>query len=544
MQNCSSCGADLPEHARFCGKCGSAQNASATDAAALWSKTPQPPSWVPEGGTFPAPWPPSSQYPAQGSGLAWSPNRPVPTTPPPGAENEDERRRGIPPWSPQYGAALGGDALLGSGQVYMPGAPGVQGAPQLGSGLAYTSGTPGMPGTPQLGSIPSAAGSPTPYANALAGPAAQPQANVPVGRSAQPQANAPSPQARPQPTHSPPAQPATQDYHPAYQQHEHRTHHTQHTATSATKVAGGASAKAIMFVVAAVVVVAAGGIAAAAHFLSRPQPLISITSTYKVGTALAGAPGTILHISGQQFSSNSAITFLLDGRVAPGNPGTRSDANGNVSANVTITNAWSVGTHTLTARDASNDSTQNSVRVTIVQPGQANTPGPNGAPPDDASFKVIAQIQGSQSTETEVVTGHPDPMGGTVCQPEDNGQPSVITGFTFNSHTPYRETSTYSCAGSYKGGKITLTERFTSDVFVFSEPNGITTTCTLNSPQPQTDEQLSGSYAGNNTFSGTITYPTIPDSDYPCNGNGSSTFYNFHHGQSVNWTGQVTDLHS
>jgi hypothetical protein len=142
-----------------------------------------------------------------------------------------------------------------------------------------------------------------------------------------------------------------------------------------TKAAGGASAKAIVFVV-----VVAGGIATAAHFLSRPQPLISITSNYKMGNTLAGATGTILHISGQKFSSNSAITFLLDGHVAPGNPGTRSDANGNVSADVTITNAWSVGTHTLTARDASNYSTNNSVSVTIVQPGQANTPGPNGAP--------------------------------------------------------------------------------------------------------------------------------------------------------------------
>ena len=308
-----------------------------------------------------------------------------------------------------------------------------------------------------------------------------------------------------------------------------------------TKAVGGSSVKTIIIVVTTVVVVAAGGIGAAAYFLSRPRPLISITSNYKVGNALAGANGTILHLSGQKFSSNSAITFLLDGHVAPGNPGTRSDSNGNVSADVTITDAWSVGTHTLTARDASNYSTKNSVSVTIVQSGQANTPGPNGAPPDDASFRVIAQIQGSQSTETEVVTGHPDPMGGTVCQPEDNGQPIVTTGVTSNSPIPYRKTSTYSCAGSYKGGKLTLTETLTSDVYVFSEPDGTTVTCTLNSPQP--DGQMSGSYTGNNTFSGTFTYPAIPDSDYPCDrSNGIS---NFHQGsQSTNWTGQVTDLHS
>ncbi len=213
-----------------------------------------------------------------------------------------------------------------------------------------------------------------------------------------------------------------------------------------------------------------------------------------------------------------------------------------------ITAAWSVGTHTLTARDAGNDSPQNGVSVTVVPPGRANTPGPDGAPPDDASFKVIAQIQGQSSSgnqisakETEVVTGHPDPMGGTVCQPEDNGQPSVIMTFTVNTHVPYQETSTYSCVGSYKGGKLMLTETFRSDVVVLSEPDGTTTTCTLNSPQPQTDEQLSGSYTANNTFSGTVTYPAIPASDYSCVGAGSYTFYHFY-GQA-NWTGQVTDLH-
>src|SRR5437870_1556853 len=156
MQQCSYCGAELPENSRFCGKCGRVQDALATDAAATRSNTPQPQSWAPEGGTLPATWPPSSNYPAQGSAPAWSPNAQAPETPPPPpvAENEDERRRGIPPWPPLYGAALGGDALLGSGQASPPGAPVVQ-------------------GTPQIGSVPSVAGSPTPYTNAPAGQPAQ-----------------------------------------------------------------------------------------------------------------------------------------------------------------------------------------------------------------------------------------------------------------------------------------------------------------------------------------------------------------------------------
>jgi len=291
-----------------------------------------------------------------------------------------------------------------------------------------------------------------------------------------------------------------------------------------------------MAIIVAVVVIAS---VASRILLVRPlPPLISITSNYQVGNVLAGANGTTLHISGQKFSGNSAITILLDGDVAPGDPGTRSDSNGNFSTDVTITDAWSLGTHTLTAKDASNDSTQNSVSVTIVQPGEANTPGPNGAPPDDASFKVIiAQMQGN-SPETEIVTGHPDPMGGTVCQTEDTGQP-IVTSFTYNN-TPGQRTSTYSCAGSYKGGKLMLKETITSEVFVHSEPDGTTATCTLNSPQP--DEQLSGSYTGNNTFSGAVTYPGVPISDFSCQS--SDGFSEWNPYDQENWIGQITDLQS
>jgi len=74
----------------------------------------------------------------------------------------------------------------------------------------------------------------------------------------------------------------------------------------------------------------------------------------------------------------------------------------------------------------------------------------------------------------------------------------------------------------------------------FTLPGGASEPCTLNSPQ--TDEQLTGSYSSQNTFSGTIIYPTIPDSMYSCNG--SYTFFRFHQGEQGTWTGQVTDLHS
>ncbi|MFL5586660.1 MAG: hypothetical protein ACJ8DI_03250 [Ktedonobacteraceae bacterium] len=117
----------------------------------------------------------------------------------------------------------------------------------------------------------------------------------------------------------------------------------------------------------------------------------------------------------------------------------------------------------LSARDASNAAPKNGIRVIIVQQGQANTPGLNGAPPDDASFMLKLSIQGVNALglqftnqATLIITGHPDPTGGSVCRSRDNGQPLVYTGATVDTKEAIKETYTLSCSGSYKGGKITF----------------------------------------------------------------------------------------
>jgi hypothetical protein len=305
----------------------------------------------------------------------------------------------------------------------------------------------------------------------------------------------------------------------------------QHTPAIAPKVLGGSATKWIITAVATIVVLGAGGAGLAAYLLTRPQAVIGVTSKYTVGTTPAGSTGTVLHISGQKFSGNSAITFLLDGTPVPGNPTVPSDANGTVRADLLITSGWSVGNHTLTARDASSHSTKNSLAVVIVPQGEANTPGPLGAPADDTNFtlniSIHAQIQPSggpfSPQETGKISGHPDPAGGTVCQPADNGQPQVYSDVTLNTGIPYRETATYSCGGTYKAGKLNYTETLTSDTIVFA-PNGVSSTCTLN-----------GSYTGNHTFSGTVTFLAIPTSSYTCqHGN-----YFFHYGAQGTWTGQI-----
>ncbi|HET8840016.1 MAG TPA: hypothetical protein VFN35_01055, partial [Ktedonobacteraceae bacterium] len=117
--------------------------------------------------------------------------------------------------------------------------------------------------------------------------------------------------------------------------------------------------------------------------------------------------------------------------------------------------------HTLTAKDASGYKTAAGKAITVVTPGQSHTPGPNGAPSDDASGTVVASITTSDGADTVTlnITGKAD--GGTVCRDLDDGQPHQSTGTS--SGLTYVETVIATCEGTYKGGKLTYTETVSSD---------------------------------------------------------------------------------
>jgi len=269
----------------------------------------------------------------------------------------------------------------------------------------------------------------------------------------------------------------------------------------------------VLIIAIVVIVILGGAVGGIAYFLTRPKPVISVTSNYKVGVVPAGSTGTVFHVSGQKFSGNSTVTFLLDGTPAPGNPDAHSDANGNVRADLRVTGGWAVGSHTLTARDAGNDTTRDSASVTIVPQGQAHTPGPNGSPPDDMSFSLNANIQaqdtvtGKQLTpfqEILTITGRPDPAGGTVCrQSLNSGQSQTFDGTLNNGTINYHETYTETCSGTYKGGKLSYTETVTSDQY--SLPNHVT--CTPNTPYTYT--QLAGIFTAPTTISGTFSGSSV-----------------------------------
>lgn len=326
----------------------------------------------------------------------------------------------------------------------------------------------------------------------------------------------------------------------------HPAYHTKAPMRTTRKPASGWLALGIIALVVAITV--ASGIMA--YMLTRPypQPVISVASGYTVGTNPAGAQGTTLHIRGQKFSSNSAITFLLDGHIAPGTPRVASDHNGNLSVNLPIPAAWSPGRHLLNARDAAHYSSKKDVVIEVVLPGQANTPGPNGAPPDDASFSmhisqntpIQEQYNGSNgqlsNADPLVVTGHADPAGGSVCKARDNGQPQTYNGTTADGLSD-TQVATFSCTGTYKGGRVSYTETLLSDIVTVSY-QGDSYVCHLLTSS--VNEQLSGSYTASGNFSGTITYSSFPQSDFSCT-TGQLAYFNFSlAGGTGTWTATDT----
>jgi len=269
--------------------------------------------------------------------------------------------------------------------------------------------------------------------------------------------------------------------------------------------------KVLLIVLSIVLVLGAGSCGIAAYLLTRPQPVMTVTSIYRVGSTLAGSTGSVLHVSAHSFSGSSAITFLLDILPVASTQHVSSDADGNVRADLTITTAWAVGNHILTAKDANGYTTKVGMLVVIVPQGQAHTPGPNGAPPDDLSFTLNASMQAQDAgtgkqlgstTETLIITGKPDPSGGSVCQSLDDGQPHSYIGNAGNGIT-YRETFIWSCSGTYKGGKLSYTETATTDKVDFS--NGIS--CVAHTHY--VSEHLEGTFTSQNTISGTLSSDSI-----------------------------------
>lgn len=287
--------------------------------------------------------------------------------------------------------------------------------------------------------------------------------------------------------------------------------------------------KIILIAVAALIVLGAatgGGIFV--YVITRPQPFIAVNSQYEVNMTPTGSTSTAFRVSGHKFSGSSSITFLLDNKVVPGNPAAQSDNNGNVTTTLNVTSDWPLGDHTLTARDASGYTTKEGVVLKIVLQGQADTPGPNSAPPDDKTFSINATYLPSGQVSQQLkldVTGKPDPSGGSVCRSGGGDGTQQTYNGTDNIGT-YADTYTLTCSGTYKAGKLSFTETMSSDKYVYT--NGVT--CTEHTPYVFI--HLEGTFSSATNIGG--SYSSESD-DYDCTQ--GATLKSI--AQQGNWTGQV-----
>jgi len=288
--------------------------------------------------------------------------------------------------------------------------------------------------------------------------------------------------------------------------------------------------KILLIAAAALIVLGVAGGAILIYQLTQPQPFINVNSLYQDHMTYAGSTGTDFRVSGHGFSRSSSITFLLDNIVVPGNPAAQSDNNGNVTATLNVTSDWTLGDHMLTAKDASGYTTKVGVALKIVPQGQAHTPGPNGAPPDDQTFKINATYSpdGDVSHQIELdITGGPDPNGGSVCAPGADG--SQLTSNGQDNIGTYKDTYTLTCSGTYKGGKLSFSETVTSDTYNYD--NGVN--CTEHAPYVLI--HLEGTFSNTTSISGSYNSES---SNYDCTKGNQSAPLNVPAGRG-SWTGQV-----
>jgi hypothetical protein len=289
----------------------------------------------------------------------------------------------------------------------------------------------------------------------------------------------------------------------------------------------------VIIAVVVVVILAGSGILAVRLLTPPLMPTINVASNYHDNGMPAGADGTTLQITGKQFVANSPLTFLLDSTAVKQDMQAESDASGNVTATLTVAPNWPLGQHKLTAHDANNNTTNTSTAISIVHPGEAHTPGPNGAPPNDATFKINMEFHMQDTSFTSKYELDINYQGKPVCAPGDDGSPQKSQGSTTNGMA-YTETSSYTCNGTYQAGVVVYDDTLNTDIYV--DANG--GTCSLNRSQPSYIH-IKGNYTTSQQFSGDITVNSIAGNQYTCTGD---LTFNTTRGSSGTWTGTVSNL--
>ncbi len=483
-QRCPRCQNFVPPGATVCPTCGLALAGAPGAAPGANPLYPLPPTQPGSGasyGTMPAagygggqqatvysPQPPMESAPTVASSLypqdAGAPGAGGYQTPYPGSQPQG----GYPGSAPAYPGSQPQNAYPGSAPSY----PGSQ--PQGG----YPGAAPSYPGSQPQGGYPGAA--PAYPGAAPSYPGSQPQGAYPGSPPTYPGAAPTYPGSQPVggfgvPPMSPPTQPPPQ------------------------KSGNGLR---IAIIVIVLLVLVGGGGGTAAYLLTRPKPVITVSSAFKSGSTYAGSTTTVFQITGSKFSSNSAVSFLLDEKDAPGASPVTSDANGTIKATLTVSADWNVGNHVIKAKDAGNYETQAGVTIAICAQGDCGTPGPNGAPTDTLGFTLSAQVQRQDATDGSGLNPFTDKLtinNGAVCDNRfDDGQPHVDTGTTSDG-VGYKETIILKCSGTYKAGQLSYTETASSYQIAYS--NGVV----CNSTGSFVNQKLDGTFSSATAASGTYS---------------------------------------
>jgi Viral BACON domain len=410
MGTCEYCGADIPDHASFCGRCGQAP--SRVTGPNLPTRSSLPPFDARMGDPFATvaspsqldlppianssqgmSGPSSPQYQRESNPSFPDYHEPEPAQMPPAisAEEEEERRR--------RAALLGLGFVGGLAREVQPGnVPMVQGTPQM-------SGVPMVSGAPQMGNAP--------MAQAMPGTAGNPFTPGTAGNSLSSGASSPPHPANPaHPTHPTHPTPPTHPTHP--------THPTPNPAPGC--------APAWLIIVSAIILIITSIITTAFTILT---PALSLSGSGAV--PLGGA----LHLHGSHFIPGSSVTLTLDGttplyvssphfhaaslqamgevwmlaehveQLPTGSNVVRAGGDGSFDVTIPIGANWKPGQHTI--RAAENISPR-SAELTFTVVGTGTTPTPMATATATATTTATVTPTASPSpstspTPTSIPTG-------------------------------------------------------------------------------------------------------------------------------------------
>lgn len=258
----------------------------------------------------------------------------------------------------------------------------------------------------------------------------------------------------------------------------------------------------VLLILACVLLAGSIGGGYAYYRVTRPEPVIMLSSKYIDGQTPVGATSTAgFSVKGSAFSPNEAITFLKDGKVDFAGAVT-SNGQGGFRTTLSIGSDWTPGFHIITAQDKDGYTTGVGVKVEIVGAGAKGTPGPGGAPTDSASMRIDALVTTrSGSTNWTLLVSQ-----GSVCSPADDGFSHSQTGTS--AGIAYTRSVMRTCKGTYKGGVLNYQEITTSDSYVFA--SGLV----CNARVPYTSASVQGNFTDNTRISGTYTTAGMT---YDCN---------------------------